>query len=171
MHPLAQYSFEDFDKHNCLKLSFSFYFMLIFLLRGYAMGILSLSNMRDKLSLIQWFYPESTAFYLSLVTGIPGLLLFVLLLARRPAASEWLKSLWPKFLLLGTIAVFIDLSFYWAQFFILQQGKLSWLIAQSVIGGTLLLLMKTSHRATINLAEFPEEIEEKPKNRRKNDRC
>lgn len=163
MHPLANYSIKDFDKHNCLKLSFLFYFILAFLLKGYVVGILSLSNLRDKLSLIQWVYSDSSLFYLSLATGIPGILLLLVMFARKPNASIWLQTLWHKFLMLSSIAVCIDLSFYWGQHLLFGQGKLNWLIAQTIVGITLLLLAKKSKRVKINLAEFPQEIDDTPR--------
>ncbi|WNC73935.1 DUF2919 family protein [Thalassotalea psychrophila] len=163
MHPLANYSINDFDKHNCLKLSFIFYFILAFLLRGYAIGIMSLSNLRDKLSLIQWVYSDSSLFYLSLATGIPGLILLIVIFARKPKASHWIQTLWPKFLLLSSIAICVDLSFYWGQKLLFGQGKLNWLIVQTIIGIGLLVLAKKSKRAQINLEEFPQEIDDTPR--------
>lgn len=158
MHPLAQYSIKDFDKNNCLKLFIGFYLLLAFLLRGYVVGVLSLSNLRDKLSLIQWFYPESSLFYLSLVSGIPGLLLLLLMFSRKPTASAWVKSLWPKFLLLSSMVIIIDLSFYWGLYLVNDLGKSSWLIAQTLIAISLVLMCKLNARAKINLSEFPEVI-------------
>lgn len=166
MHPLAKYSINDFDKHNCLKLSFIFYFILAFLLRGYVVGILSLSNLRDKLSLIQWVYSDSSLFYLSLATGIPGLLLLIVVFSRKPNASNWVEKLWCKFLVLSSIAVCIDLSFYWGQRVLFGMGKLDWLIAQTVVGIGLLILAKKSKRVKINLAEFPQEIDDTPRRTR-----
>ncbi|WOH38522.1 DUF2919 family protein [Thalassotalea fonticola] len=163
MHPLANYSIKDFDKHNCLKLSFIFYFILAFLLRGYVVGILSLSNLRDKLSLIQWVYSDSSLFYLSLATGIPGILLLIVIFARKPNASKWLQTLWNKFLMYSCIAVSLDLGFYWGQHLLFGQGKLNWLITQTVVGIGLLLLAKSSKRVQINLSEFPEEIDDTPR--------
>lgn len=158
MHPLAQYSINDFDKHNCLKLFWGFYLLLAFLLRGYVIGVLSLSNLRDKLSLIQWFYPESSLFYLSLLSGIPALMLLLLMFSRKPEASDWIKNLWPKFLLLCSFVFIIDLSFYWGLFLFEEQGQLKWLIGQSILGLLIIALCKFSTRATINLSEFPETI-------------
>lgn len=163
MHPLANYSINDFDKHNCLKLSFIFYFILAFLLRGYAIGIMSLSNLRDKLSLIQWVYSDSSLFYLSLATGVPGLLLLIVIFARKPNASNWVQTLWTKFLLLSSIAVFVDLGFYWGQKLLFGQGKLNWLIVQTIIGIGLLLAAKNSKRVQINLSDFPVEIDDTPR--------
>ena len=163
MHPLANYSINDFDKHNCLKLSYLFYFILTFLLRGYVVGILSLSNLRDKLSLIQWVYSDSSLFYLSLATGLPGLVLLLLLFSRRPNASKPVKTIWRHFLLLCTIVVVIDLTFYWGQYLLFAQGKLNWLVTQTVVGIGLVFFAKRSKRFHINLHEFPEEIDDTPK--------
>lgn len=166
MHPLAKYSLRHFDKYNCLKLSFIYYFILIFLLRGFAIAILSLVNLRDKLALIQWFYPESSMFYFSLLSGAPSLLLFYVIIQRRPDATNWVKTLWHNILPVMSVFVFIDLAIYWGQFFLFSQGKLSWLFAQTFIALSLLLFCNFNSKAKINRKEFPEKIPETPRKKR-----
>ncbi len=159
MHPLAKYSLKDFDKYNCLKLSLSFYLILLFLLRGFAIGIASLTNLKDKLSLIQWFYPESLQFYFSLLAGIPGLLVLYVIFQRKPEAANWVKILWANILYLCTALLALDILIYWSQYYIFQQGKLFFLVWQTIIAVLLLLYCRHSHRAKINRQEFPEVIE------------
>ncbi|TRX57007.1 DUF2919 family protein [Thalassomonas sp. M1454] len=166
MHPLASYSLKHFDKYNCLKLSFIYYFILIFLLRGFVIAILSLVNLRDKLALIQWFYPESSQFYFALLSSTPSLLLFYVIIQRKPEAAPWVKSLWQNILPIMSVFVLLDLAIYWGQFALYSQGKFNWLCAQTFIAVCLLLFCKLSAKARINRSEFPETIPKAPRKKR-----
>ncbi len=167
-HPLATYGLKDFDKYNCLTLSYSFYAVLIYLLKGYVIGMVSLSNFKDKLTVIQWFYPESSLFYLSLLIGLPGLFLMSVIFQRKPDARNWVKYLWQHIFKLCLVLVLIDVAIYWALYLFLQVGQLSWLVGQNVLAIAALLYCRFSRRAIINRQEFPEEIVEDkaPKKRR-----
>lgn len=68
-HLYRRYSVEDFDKFDCLKLSKLFYLVLLFVLRGYLVWLMSVTNMRDRVGLMQWLYPEMNLFLLSLFSG------------------------------------------------------------------------------------------------------
>ncbi|WP_371378737.1 DUF2919 family protein [Thalassotalea aquiviva] len=160
MHPLAHYSLKDFDKYNCLKLSVSYYFLLAYLLKGYVVGLVSFSNFNDKLSVIRWFYPDSEAFYLSLVIGLPGWFFAYLLLQRRPEGSSIAKRFWPKVMLIATVLVSLNVAFSWGLYWWLELGDKSSLLGQSMIGVVLLWYCKQHKRAKINRTEFPEMIED-----------
>ena len=167
MHPLANYTLKDFDKYNCVKLSFSYYLILLYLLRGYAIGMASLANLKDKLSLIQWFYPDSTMFYLSLLFSIPNLVLLYVVIARKPDAHKWLKVLWRKVLPLSILLITIDLLIYWGQYLFVTPGSLSRLLIQTAVAVSILLYCTVNARAKMNRLEFPEHIEDKPKDKGK----
>lgn len=163
---MSRYSFKDFDKYNCLTLSFSYYAILLFLLKGYAIGIVSLSNFKDKLTVIQWFYPESELFYLSLLTGVPGLFLMYIIFQRKPGASQFIKSIWNHIGYVCTALVLIDFMIYWSLFYFKQIGQFNWLLGQTCFGILATVYCLKSVRAMINRHEFPEAIPE-PKKRTK----
>lgn len=167
MHPLANYTIKDFDKYNCVKLSFSYYLILLYLLRGYAIGMASLANLKDKLSLIQWFYPDSSMFYLSLLFSVPNLILLYVVIARKPDSPQWLKVLWQKVLPFSVLLVSIDLLIYWGQYLLVTQGSLHRLLIQTAVAVSILLYCTLSARAKLNRLEFPEHIEENPKGKDK----
>ena len=89
------YSVEDFDKYNCLKISMCIYLVLLFVLRGYIVWIMSVTNMRDRIAIIQFVYPDTSLFFLSLFSGALGLIVVILLSLRRPNAASWVQILWP----------------------------------------------------------------------------
>ncbi|MBL4823505.1 MAG: DUF2919 domain-containing protein [Colwellia sp.] len=155
------YSVADFDSYDCLKLSKRFYLVLLFVLRGYLVWLLSVTNMRDRISIISWVYPETSLFYLSLVSGTVGLFVLLMISLRRPEAANWIQFSWQhsrKFLI---AALLFDLCTHGLGFFYWQLISVEWLIMQVFITVTLIVLCYNSERVTINLTEFPQKTPEK----------
>ena len=91
----ANYGPRDFDKFDCLKLSLVLYVMLAFVLRGYLVWLMSVTNMRDRVSILQLAYPQTSLFYLSLLAGAIGLFVVLLICLRKPNGPAWVKKCWP----------------------------------------------------------------------------
>lgn len=151
----AQYSVSDFDHFDCLKISKSFYLLLIFVLRGYIVWLISISNLRDKTSFIQWFFPEPQSFYLSLLSGTLGLFVGLLLLLRKPAAPKWTENLWPFARIMLVTAVLFDLIVSIIAFQFNFINSLNWLLGHTVVVFFGVFICYKSRRLTINLHEFP----------------
>ncbi|MDN3652889.1 DUF2919 family protein [Thalassotalea ponticola] len=164
---LARFSVNDFDKYNCLKISIWYWLTIAFLIKGYVVALLSLSNMRDKLAFIRYVYPNPDSFYTSLLTGIPGILLLVVILARRPGAATVIKRLWRKFYHLLVVAVIVETVFVWLLVEPDYKSQVVSALAQSALSLALLGILAFDHRAKINLSEFPEPIETEPSNGKK----
>lgn len=160
-HSYQGYSVEDFDKYDCLKLSKSFYLVLLFVLRGYLVWLMSVTNMRDRVGLMQWLYPEMNLFFLSLFSGAIGLFVLLVISLRRPNAYSWVENIWPYSRTLLVIALSFDFTVSLVGFFYWQLLSLTWVIGQGVIVLVLIKLCFTSERLKINLAEFPHELPEK----------
>jgi len=156
-----QYSVEDFDNYDCLKLSKRFYLVLLFVLRGYIVWLMSVTNMRDRISIISWIYPETSLFYLSLLSGILGLFVVLIISLRRPEAANWIQVSWQHSRKLLIAALLFDLLTHSIGFFYWQLISIEWIIMQVIITITLIVLCYNSERFTINLTEFPEKIPEK----------
>lgn len=159
------YSVNDFDKYNCLKISVSVYLVLLFVLRGYIIWIMSVTNMRDRVSIIQFIYPDTSMFFLSLISGALGLVVVVLISFRRPNASAWVKLLWPYCRHLLIIALVFDLVINIVAYTYWQLMTMQWLIIQASIVVVLTLIAVRSKALTINLREFPEELIDDDKKR------
>lgn len=149
------YSVADFDKYNCLKISMSTYLVLLFVLRGYIVWIMSVTNMRDRVAIIQFIYPDTSLFFLSLFSGALGLIVVVLLSLRRPNAAQWVKTLWPYCRLIMVTALIFDLVVSFIAFSYWQLLSINWLLIQVTIVTTLIVLCFKSKSLTINLREFP----------------
>jgi hypothetical protein len=155
------YSVEDFDTYDCLKLSKRFYLVLIFILRGYLVWLMSVTNMRDRVSVISWVYPETSLFYLSLFSGAIGLFVVLIISLRRPGAATWVQLSWQYCRTILTIALLFDLMIHVVGYFYWQFNSIEWIIMQTIVSVALISLCFTSERFKINIEEFPQEIPEK----------
>jgi DUF2919 family protein len=154
----AKYSVSDFDSFDCLKLSKGIYLSLLFVLRGYIAWIMSVTNMRDKVAIIQWLYPEPELFYLSLASGAIGLYLLLVISLRRPDAANWVKVSWLNYRSIMVAALVVDLVvslfglFYW------QLSSLSVVASHVFLAVIIAYFTFTSSRIAINVKEFPEKV-------------
>ncbi len=152
---------KHFDNFDCLKLAPGIYLILLFVLRAYIVWIMSVTNMRDHVGIIQWIYPKTSLFYLNLASGALGLFIVLVLSLRRPNAASWVRSSWKKCDVLLIIALIFDLLITLLGYFVWQLQSISWLLVHGtlVVGAITYILL--SKRFAINLAEFPEELPEK----------
>lgn len=156
-----EYSIEDFDKFDCLKLSKRFYLVLLFVLRGYLVWLMSVTNMKDRVATMQWIYPETNLFFLSLASGVIGLFVVVIISLRRPNSANWVKVIWPYCRTMLVMALIFDFSINLIGFFYWQLTSMLWLVCQGLIVSALIALCFTSKRMQINLIEFPQALPEK----------
>jgi hypothetical protein len=162
-HNYSAYSVQDFDHFDCLKISKWVYLSLIFILRGYVVWLMSVTNMKDRVGIIQWIYPETSLFYLSLGSGALGIFIVIVLSLRRPKAKSWVKRSWLHVKGILTLALLFDLIICLVAFFYWHLLSLTWLITQAIIVGGLIIILNSSKKFMINIAEFPEPLPEKKK--------
>jgi len=156
----SNYTLNDFDKFDCVKLSMSIYLILLFVLRGYIVFFLTVTNMRDQVGIIKWVYPDPLMFYLSLVSGVIGLFVAIVLILRRPDAKEWVKVCWKYCRVLLIIALVFDLVISALGYFYWQLSSVMWLIIQMLLVAFAIFLCFSNKRFAINLQEFPEKLSE-----------
>lgn len=152
---------KHFDNFDCLKISPVIYIILLFVLRAYFVWIMSVTNMRDHVGIIQWIYPQTALFYLNLVSGVIGLFVVLILSLRRPKAQPWVRRCWQKCRILLMVALAFDLLIGVLGYSIWQLQSLSWLLAHCLIVISAIVYILRSKRFTINIAEFPETLPEK----------
>jgi hypothetical protein len=161
LNPYRHYSVQDFDTYNCLKISKIFYLSLLFVLRGYLVWIMSITNMRDKVAIIQWVYPDTHLFFISLFSGTLGLYVVLILSLRRPNAKSWVINSWRNCRMILIISLFFDLAVSYFGYFYWQLLSESWLISQTLIVLILTFLCLKSKKTALNLNEFPEAFSKK----------
>ena len=160
-HDYRQYSTADFDNFDCLKISKGIYFILLFVLRGYLVWLMSVTNMNDRIGIMQWIYPEPKFFYLSLISGAVGLFSLFILTLRRPDAKPWVISSWQHLRILLVGALLFDLFVNIWGFYYWQQQSSLWLTMNVMIVFGFIVYLYKSKRVQINLDEFPEKLPEK----------
>ncbi len=160
LNQYSSYSIEDFDKYDCLYLSKRFYLVLVFVLRGYIVWLMSVTNMNDRVVTMQWIYPDTRMFFLSLISGSLGLLVTLVISLRRPNSVSWIKKLWPHCRTLLVFALLFDFTVNLVAYFYWQFTSLTWVISQGGISTILIILCFSSKRMKINLLEFPEKLPE-----------
>lgn len=117
--------------------------------------------MRDRVSIISWVYPETSLFYLSLISGTVGLFVVLIISLRRPEAPLWIQVSWQHSRKILIAALLFDLLTHCIGFFYWQLISVDWLIMQAILTVTLIVLCYNSERFDINLSEFPQKIPEK----------
>lgn len=156
----SKYSMSDFDNFDCLKLSKGVWLLLLFVLRGYLVWLMSVTNMNDRVGIIQWIYPEPAFFYLSLLSGGIGIWALVIISLRRPNAREWIKCHWRRLRVILLLALMFDFIVNIFGYFYWQLYSPWWLAINSMLVAIFSGFLLRSQRLQINIDEFPERLPE-----------
>ena len=161
VHQYAKYQPKDFDSYDCLKLSKGIYLILLFVLRGYVVWLISLANMSDRTSFIALVFPEPNTFYLSLLSGLLGIFIVIVISFRRPNAATWVKQSWQKLRALLLSALVFDLIVNVFAYFYWQLDFQLWLMVNVVTVIAFTIYLYNNQRLILNINEFPEKLPEK----------
>jgi polyferredoxin len=156
----ADYSINDFDKYDCLKLSKGIYLLLLFVLRGYIIWLISVTNMQDRVSTIQMMFPETSMFYLSLLSGAIGLFMVLVIGLRKPDAPNWIKVCWRHCRKFLVVALCFDLLISSIGFFYWQIIPLNLLLSYAIVAIIFIGFIYSSQKVSLNISEFPEKLPE-----------
>lgn len=154
--PYANLTPKDFDQYNCVKVSLGLYIILAFLLRGYIVWAMSVTNLQDRVGFLSWIYPEKFLFYLSLLSGIIGWFIVIVLSLRRPDAPAWVVASWRYCFWILLIALTFDfLCTLWG-FIFAHRITSSTLIIHATIVLLCVIYITKNQRLRLNFKEFPE---------------
>jgi len=159
-HQYADLKPADFDKFDCVKISPIIYIALMYLLKAYLVWIVTVTNMQDRASIIQFFYPDKWVFFVNLASGAIGILAVIVLTLRRPDAANWVKWLWHRYSLLIVFALIFDFTVNVVAVLLWGIGHFQWVLATSIIAVLITICLYKSKRVKINLQEFPEKLPE-----------
>jgi len=157
-HQYAKYTMKDFNQFDCLKLSKGIYAILAFVLRGYIVWIMSITNMQDQTGTIEIIFPDPKLFYLSLVSGAVGLFVILLINLRKPETYSWVKKSWPNMRTFLLASLVIDMLVSLVGFYYLSLLSLTWLLLQFFITVVFIVFLYTSNKIKLNIQEFPEKL-------------
>lgn len=154
----AQYALKDFTRFDCLKLSVGIHAILLFVLRGYIIWIMSISNMKNQTATIQMVFPDPKLFYLSLVSGAVGVFIVLIITLRRPGAAHWIKYCWQHIRGLLLLALTVDVIVSLVGCFYLSVLPFSWLLVQLTLSALFIMMLFCSKKIKLNSLEFPEQL-------------
>lgn len=159
-------SVSDFDRYDCLKIAKWYFLALAYVLRGYLIWLMSVTNMQNSTEIIAIFYPDPKLFYLNLFSGCLGLLVVLVWSLRKPKAAHWVVVFWPRTRILLIVALAFDVIVLWGAYWQEQLMPLFQVIAQTLIAALLAFACLKSKRLTLNLSEFPQSLPEKDRKTR-----
>lgn len=154
----AQFMPNDFDQFDCVKLSKFFYLLLVFILRGYIVWIMSVTNFNDRVGVIEWVYPDPLLFYTSLVSGFIGLFVLLIMSLRRPDAPVWVKKCWQHIRAFLAVALCFDWIVNLVAYFYDILYQLPVVIIHGLLVIIALFFLYSNKRLQINVEEFPEKL-------------
>ena len=116
---LKKYPVSAYDENLRIKISISLWLAIVFLLRPYAVMLLSLVNMSNHTQLIHLLYANDTTFALGAAAALPTMMLFIAWTKRRPDSGGTIRWIWHNGrAVLITSAVFnliiVGISAFWA---------------------------------------------------------
>jgi hypothetical protein len=116
--------------------------------------------MQDRVSTIQMMFPETSMFYLSLISGAIGLFMVLVIGLRKPEAPHWIKICWRHSRKFLVVALCFDLLISSIGFFYWQIISLNLLLSYAVVTIILIGFLYKSQRVRLNISEFPEKLPE-----------
>ncbi len=90
-----QYPFSAYDSHLCLTFSTSMWLASLFLIRPFAILIMSVVKKGDRTGLLDQIYGSNiSTMYLEIIAALPAILILFALMNRKPGASKQIKWIW-----------------------------------------------------------------------------
>ena len=154
---MEKYPISSYNKYVCLKPNALILMICLFLLRPYALEILSIANIKDRSALINMFYTDKLLLSFEAAAAIPIIFLVYAWTRRSPDASEFTKKIWRygKQLIMATtcLQLCIVSSPLWLQIES-HMTRFSWV--QLLICLSILLITPFSRYMRDCFADFPE---------------
>jgi len=88
------YPISSYDKYLALKVSPVMWLIFLFLLRPYVVFIGSITNRKDKMMIIDLFYPDKLTLSLGAFAAVPAALLIYAWTRKNPDASPFIRRVW-----------------------------------------------------------------------------
>ena len=155
MKPL--YSIGDYDKQLTLKIGQNLWLILLFLLSPYIVIMLSLSNRKNAMELINSIYPDRLDMALAAVVAIPVGFVIYALLTKKPTSTDFVRRIWRNGRKILIFSAALKIIFIFSPSLLETERKfeiISWIhVALSVITLAYLLL---TQRVKDVFKDFPQ---------------
>jgi len=89
-----KYPFSAYDKYLNLRISPLMWMAILFLARPFVILIISITNRRDRMGILQMFNGDPALSFLGALAAIPVMLVVVAWIRRKPDASPLVRRIW-----------------------------------------------------------------------------
>ncbi|MDF0534910.1 DUF2919 domain-containing protein [Shewanella yunxiaonensis] len=96
------------DDHGHVRPPLMLYLLLLFLARGWAIFVMSLTIASDRSELVKLFYPDRSDFLIALAAGSGAVFAFFLVIAERRRKPLWLRPLFGSLRLLLAVLLTVE---------------------------------------------------------------
>jgi hypothetical protein len=158
------YSYKDYDKFLCLKVSSEMWLIMLYLLRPYILLISTLrlgrggGNSKGISGLKDMVYPDDFSLALGIFATIPVLILMYGLMKRKPGAPDYVQKIWRHGTWLLIAAAVLNIVIVFVPLLlglIAQIHPAGWV--QVVLPLPIILYLYFSQRVKDTFADFPPE--------------
>lgn len=151
---LMLYAPSEYDNNFVLKLNLSAWLIIAFIMRPFIIFIASVSNRKDRFSLLNIVYSDHTWALISAAASIPTIILMVAWIKRTPHAGPYIRHTWHKGRELLTISLLFNAGTIITPW-LLGARLHDIAVVQISICGILLYLLWRSPRIRDTFADFP----------------
>jgi len=159
------YSFKDYDKYFCLKVSFGLWLVILFLLRPYILIVSSFRMGRGgggasgAGGLKDLVYPDHLSIFLAILATIPVLVFVYAWTRRKPGAADFVRKVWQNGMFILIIAAALNIVIVFVPLLIGVIHKVhmvGWVQVGLSILVTVYLLRSQRNKDAFD--DFPEEV-------------
>jgi hypothetical protein len=154
-----KYDIKNYDENLCLRISPIMWIAILFLLRDYVIGLLSVVNFKDQLALINLFYSNPAQLFLGVLAGLPVLVVLYAWRERKPDASVRTKWIWRNGRGLLVTSAVLNIVAVVLSIFIGMSHHLDYAAqAHVAVCGAVLGFLLTSKRVSETFSDFPKSV-------------
>jgi len=106
-------------------------------------------------------FPQTSMFYLSLLSGVIGLFMLLIITLRKPGAPQWVKICWRHCRKMLLLVLCFDLMISFIGYFYWQIISLNLLLTYVIVTVVFVTFLYKSQKFRLNISEFPEKLPEK----------
>jgi hypothetical protein len=149
------YPASAYDENLCIKISASLWLAILFLLKPYAVMLLSLANMAKHTELIYILYPNDATFALGAMAALPTALLFIAWTKRQPGSGMKIRWIWHHGRTFLIVSAVLNLAISVIPVFWIGRGPELSDVAQAILAVYVILYLFRSERVRDTFRDFP----------------
>lgn len=155
---MSKYPISSYNKHVCLKVNESMLMVFIFLMKPYILSLFSVVNRKDRMAIINMFYPDRIILSLEALTAVPVVLLMIAWVKRSPGAADKFRVIWKNGKKIILVTAILQLLITTSPFWLLSDVKMT-LYSWGQAAAYVLIIVFTAYSTYMAdcFDEFPED--------------